>query len=131
MRKLISLVLPAMVAASMTIGGTGCTVKVQAKETEEVKRRPPPPPKEEPPPPPKKKPRIKLNLRALKKIGYELDLPSPVPFKTGSAELDDEGPISLRPGGGGSGVVGGDGAGGEGAGAGGGAPAPARARATA
>lgn len=89
MRKLISLVLPAMIAASMTLGGTGCTVKVQAKETEEVKRRPPPP-KEEPPPPPKKKPRIKLNLRALKKIGYELDLPSPVPFKTGSAELDDE-----------------------------------------
>ena len=84
MRKLISLLVPAMVMAAFTV--TGCTVKVQSNEPREPK-----PKKEKPEPKPEAKKRPKINLKALKKVGNELELPAPLPFKTGSAEPDIEG----------------------------------------
>lgn len=85
MSKLIRFFMPVVVTAAF--GLTACTVKVQT--TEEPK---PTPKKEEPKPEPKpekKKPR-KLNLKGIKvkKVGNEIELPQPVPFRTGSAELD-------------------------------------------
>lgn len=85
MRKLISLLIPAMVMAAFTV--TGCTVKVQSNEPREPK-----PKKEKPEPKPEpKKVKPKLSLKALKKVGNELELPQPLPFKSGSAEPDIEG----------------------------------------
>ncbi|NUP06557.1 MAG: OmpA family protein [Polyangiaceae bacterium] len=86
MRKLISVLSAAVVMASFALNG--CTVKVQSGEPEEPK---PTPKKEEPKPKPEKKKPRKLNLKGLKKIGNQLDLPAPLPFKTGSAEPDIEG----------------------------------------
>lgn len=84
MRKLISLVLPAAIATSFAL--SGCTVKVQAGTTEEPKPAKTAEPKPEPKPE-KKKPR-KITLKALRKVGNQLELPAPLPFKSGSAEPD-------------------------------------------
>ncbi len=81
MRKLVALCSAALMA-SFFLGG--CSVKVQAG-TEEPKAEP----AKKVEKPKKKKPR-KLNLSKLRKVKNEIELPSPVPFKTGSSELDEE-----------------------------------------
>lgn len=85
MSKLVALC-SAVVMASFAFGLGGCTVRAQVRagEEEPVAR----PKKEEPKP--KKPKRKKLALAKLKKIRNEIELPAPVPFKTGSAELDEE-----------------------------------------
>ena len=85
MRKLVAPVL-SILALSLVV--SGCSVKVQAGTPDEPKpavAKPAPKPAAAPTP---KKPR--LNLKGLRKVGNELELPAPVPFKTGSAELDTE-----------------------------------------
>ena len=85
MRKLVAPVL-SILALSLVV--SGCSVKVQAGTPDEPKpavAKPAPKPAAAPKP---KKPR--LNLKGLRKVGNELELPAPVPFKTGSAELDTE-----------------------------------------
>ncbi|MBL9026709.1 MAG: OmpA family protein [Myxococcales bacterium] len=89
MRKIVAPV----VLASFLAGGVsliGCKASVQIGEAETPKKKKKK--KEEPPPPPPaptpEKPKPKLNLRAIRKIGNEIELPSPVPFETGSARLD-------------------------------------------
>lgn len=83
LRKLKIGFLPAVVMASFAF--YGCTVKMEAKTPPED---PKPVAKPEPKPEPKPKKKVKLNLKALKKIGNEIELPQPVPFRSGSAELD-------------------------------------------
>ena len=84
MRKLVAPVL-CVVMASFLI--SGCSVKVQAGPADEPKPvAKAAPPKAEP----AKPKRPKLNLRGLKKVGNQIELPSPVPFKTGSAVLDTD-----------------------------------------
>jgi len=84
MSKLVALC-SAVVIASFALGG--CTVRAQVKaggEAEPVAK----PTKAEPKP--KKPKRKKKVLAKLKKIKNEIELPEPVPYKTGSAELDEE-----------------------------------------
>jgi len=88
MRKLVAPVLCTAVAV-LSFAIAGCSVKVQAGEPDEPK---PTPAVTTPAPTAKPKPKLKpkLNLRGLKKVGNEIELPAPVPFKTGSAVLDTD-----------------------------------------
>lgn len=91
MRKIVApVVMSSILAASLALAGCKASVQIGESETPKKKKKK----KEEPPPPPpptatqeapKPKPRLSLKLR---KVGNEIELPSPVPFKTGSAELD-------------------------------------------
>jgi OmpA-OmpF porin, OOP family len=82
MSKLVTLC-SALVISSFALGG--CTVRAQVKASTD--EPPPPPPKKAEPKPKKKK---KIPLAKLRKVNNEIELPAPVPFKTGSAELDEE-----------------------------------------
>ena len=91
MRKNIApAICTALVMASMALAGCKASIKVGGSDEPKPKKEKPADP---PPPPPTAtaeapKPKPKLSLRALRKIGNEIELPAPVPFKTGSAELD-------------------------------------------
>ncbi|HTJ82201.1 MAG TPA: OmpA family protein [Polyangiaceae bacterium] len=87
MRKLVAPVLCTAVAV-LSFAVAGCSVKVQAGAADEPK----PTPVAKPAPTATAKPKLKpkLNLKGLRKVGNEIELPAPVPFKTGSAELDTD-----------------------------------------
>ena len=84
MRKIFAPVLTSAVV-SLAFLVAGCSVKVQAGPEPK-----PTPPKKDPPPPPKKPAPKRIKFSGFKKKKNEIELPAPVPFKTGSAELDSE-----------------------------------------
>ena len=90
MRKLLvsrlrrEFVTPVLASAlvSLTFLITGCTVKAQVTTGDDTPKKTQP--KAKP------KPKRKLNLKGIVKKKHEVELPAPVPFKTGSAELDED-----------------------------------------
>ena len=84
MSKLVTLCSAVVISSSFLLGG--CTVRAQVKASTDEPPPPPPKKKEEP----KKPKRKKIQLAKLRKVNNEIELPAPVPFKTGSAELDEE-----------------------------------------
>lgn len=91
MRKIVApVVLSSIVAASLALAGCKASVQIGAddppkKKKKAKKEEPPPAP---PPEPVKETPKPRPKLIKLKKVGNEIELPSPIPYKTGSAELD-------------------------------------------
>jgi OOP family OmpA-OmpF porin len=77
---------------ALSVGLAGCKASIQVGESapkkKKQKKEEPPPPAPAPAPAPKPKP--KLRFSGFKKVGNEIQLPSPVPYKTGSAELDGD-----------------------------------------
>jgi len=93
MRKLVAPVLCAAMMLSLA-AGTGCTAKAsfQAGANEPKKEEAPPPP---PPPaetPKETKPKLGggISKMAFKLKGFQIELPGPVPFETGSDKLRPE-----------------------------------------
>ena len=93
MRKIVApVVLSSIVAASVALAGCKASVSIGSEEPKKKKKKkaePEPAPAPAPTPEPTAKPKPSLG-RALKfrKVGNEIELPSPVPFETGSAKLD-------------------------------------------
>lgn len=83
MRKFVTpVVTSAVISLSFLLAG--CSVKVQAGPADEPK---PKPAKTAEKPKPAKK---RMSFKGFKKKKNEIELPAPVPFKSGSAELDSE-----------------------------------------
>lgn len=93
MRKLVAPVLCAAMMVALA-AGTGCTAKAsfQAGSNEPKPAEPPPPPpaKEEPKKEEKKPGLAGISKMAFKLKGFQIELPGPVPFETGSDKLRPE-----------------------------------------
>ena len=94
MRKLVAPALLSAIALSAALVGCKASVQIGSKEPAPKKTAQPAPPPPPPPPPAQTaapaKPKLTLNLAKFKKVGNEIELPSPVPFKVGSSELDKD-----------------------------------------
>jgi len=96
MRKLVAPVLCAAMMVTLA-AGTGCTAKASfnagSQQPEAKPAPPPPPPPAEKPKEEEKKPGLKrgsLNKMGFSLKGFQLVLPGPVPFETGSDKLRPE-----------------------------------------
>lgn len=92
MIKYIAPVLCTVLMGGLALGNTSCKASASIGSKEPKKAPPPPPPKKEEPKP-KPKPRMKMKFK-LK--GEQLELPGPVVFETGKADLKPESDAVLQ-----------------------------------
>jgi OOP family OmpA-OmpF porin len=92
MRKLVAPVLCATMMVAIA-AGTGCTAKAsfQAGANEPKQEAAPPPPPPATPPPEKKESGLgRLSKMAFKLKGFQIELPGPIVFETGTAKIKPE-----------------------------------------